>query len=113
MSATVEDRLIYIRELVHILTDCAQDALINSGMDDAALEPVCDILDGLTSTVDSETHAAGMLTAETNPLFNGTAYAQSQQLCRREFYSNGAPVYVDDGRYERLNRPGGDSKWPH
>lgn len=35
MNVTANDRIIYIRELVHNLVDCAQDNLMLSGLDDA------------------------------------------------------------------------------
>lgn len=106
MSVTTNDRIIYIRELVHNLVDCAQDNLMLNGLDDAALEPVCDILDSLTSAVDDEALSAGLLSAQPNPLFNELPYAPVLQLCRRKFYSNGIPVMgTDDRGSVRLNHP--------
>lgn len=98
MNVTANDRIIYIRELVHNLVDCAQDNLMLSGLDDAALEPVCDILDGLTSAVDNEALSVGLLSAQPNPLFNELPYAPVLQVCHRKFYSNGTPVMGNDGR---------------
>lgn len=98
MSATVEDRIIYIRELVHNLIDCAQDTLSANGVEDAALEPVDDILSSLARAVDDEALSAGLLSAQPNPLFNELPYAPVLQLCRRKSYSNGTPVMGNDGR---------------
>lgn len=98
MNVTVEDRIIYIRELVHNLVDCAQDTLSANGVDDAALEPVDDILSSLAHAVDNELLSAGLLRAQPNPRFNELPYVPVLQMCRREFYSNGTPVMSDDGR---------------
>lgn len=73
MSATAEDRLIYIRELVQNLTDCAMDSLAGAEVEESVCEEIGEILYALSEDVDGEVSASG--------------------LSRREFYSHGMPVY--------------------
>ncbi|MEK0021880.1 MULTISPECIES: hypothetical protein [unclassified Corynebacterium] len=108
MNVNANDRIIYIRELIHNLVDCAEDNLILSGLDDATLEPVCDILGSLVSAVDAELRDAGLLTVQPNPEFEGLSDGPVWQVCHQRHYSNGQPVYIDDGYSSRLNPPGQD-----
>lgn len=85
MSATAEDRLIYIRELVQNLTDCAMDSLAGAEVEESVCEEIGEILYALSEDVDGELSASG--------------------LSRRQFYSHGMPIYErkEDGWW--LNHP--------
>lgn len=73
MRATNNDRLIYIRELVQNLTDCAVDTLAGYEVEETICEEIAEILYALSEDVDGEVSASG--------------------LSRRVFYSHGMPVY--------------------
>lgn len=85
MSATVEDRLIYIRELVQNLTDCAMDSLAGAEVEESVCEEIGEILYALSEDVDGELSASG--------------------LSRREFYSHGMAVYERKEGGWWLNHP--------
>lgn len=85
MSVTVDDRLIYIRELTKNLTGCAMDALAGAEVEESVCEEIGEILYALSEDVDGELSASG--------------------LSRRQFYSHGMPIYErkEDGWW--LNHP--------
>lgn len=85
MSVTNNDRLIYIRELVQNLTDCAMDTLAGYEVEETICEEIAEILHALSEDVDGEVSASG--------------------LSRREFYSHGMPVYERKEGGWWLNHP--------
>ncbi|MER0073074.1 hypothetical protein ABRP53_07030 [Corynebacterium marquesiae] len=94
MNVTVEDRLIYIRELTKNLTGCAMDTLAGAEVEESVCEEIGEILYALSEDVDGEASASG--------------------LSRRQFYSHGMPAYErkEDGWW--LNHPerGHGIGWP-
>lgn len=85
MSVTVEDRLIYIRELVKNLTGCAMDSLVDAEVEESVCEEIGEILYALSEDVHGEVSASG--------------------LSRRQFYSHGMPVYERKEGGWWLNHP--------
>lgn len=54
MNVTVEDRLIYIRELTKNLTGCAMDTLAGAEVEESVCEEIGEILYALSEDVDGE-----------------------------------------------------------
>lgn len=103
MQPTYADELIYLRELVHDLTDCAEDTLLANTNDWELAEHIGDVLRALREQVDSRLVNMRLLEERTLTAPTGEVYTTTPG--RRVYYSTGIPVYSREDGCSWLNKP--------
>lgn len=103
MQPTYADELIYLREMVHNLTGCAEDTLSANTDDWELTERIGEILRDLRENVDSRLVTMRLL--EDRNLTAPTGEAYTTTPAQRVYYSTGIPVYTDDDVCLWLNKP--------